>query len=1008
MGERINSGSSRGGGGERNSRSDAEDVKSLQYRRLQESATRSLESGRWGEKALPDAHMSINSKEDCSSGKSVFYKCREYFLMYNNRKASSNNGGGGVGEAREKQDADGSPSRTRRERAKSLEQDHPGSPPQSTSLPSPCSGRRSPCAPANGGRNCVGGTGNGGREGYYNSSISHKADVHQLLSLSDVEAAFMNFTMSSTPSQQLLQLRVLELFQEWVTSPGVWEVLDVVLQVAQRRAGLKPRIREAWKLEPSFTCPPINGGSSVASSEDVGRMGSPDRRQGGGLEDASKEGRSGGEKSNKSKTNGKDDTNLLLEERSLSGNPGKEISRSRTRSSSGITDPPPLVKLGILHEEENTPNSRRLSVRVTIETPDANEKKEVRCAEERREGSAMRRSRLAASSSARIKRYSASYEDIPRFYFPLGEPTTTEVHISSPLFKHHENPHLRLTESVIAVLSREESGGIGPSEARGGGETGVKTNDGFSISAEMPHSAKGEPGSGTGRNSNSEKKVGESPLSERLLPKLPPMSTLHFTEDRCVGEQIKKEFSRLNSLGRHQKARLSSSRRVAASSVKESQLRQHFYACMERICTDCLGIPKYFSYLLVGLIQLQLIETGSYPQLTGRVKGGVPFISPEGYSAIKEEHVYNFYEDYLQNKNSYRRTFDLLIMSSRLSASLDDKVEEQEGEEERDKPTSGRERGAENEKNREKKSLKEEWLSLRDYLVPDDFRAFLVTLLYCHPGLSFLTQTPEFQGKYVDTVIYRIFYTLDRFDRGRISFGEFKPSSLFDAFREVDATDDINTVLLYFSYEHFYVLYCRFWELDDDRDFLISREDLMEYSPIGSMNPLVVERVFKGAGRPIKCKVPDRIGYEDFVWFCLSEEDKSTTTAIRYWFKLLDTDEDGLLSLYEIRNFFDSTTARGADYYNDSVVSFDHIICQVFDMLRCNEFRPLRLEDLLADHLATYVAINMITNIAKFIQFEFKDPFVSYQERLSGPVEQTPWDRFARQEYDRMALEGEE
>lgn len=38
--------------------------------------------------------------------------------------------------------------------------------------------------------------------------------------------------------------------------------------------------------------------------------------------------------------------------------------------------------------------------------------------------------------------------------------------------------------------------------------------------------------------------------------------------------------------------------------------------------------------------------------------------------------------------------------------------------------------------------------------------------------------------------------------------------------------DDINVVNDYFSYEHFYVLYCKFWELDSDHDFLLTREDL--------------------------------------------------------------------------------------------------------------------------------------------------------------------------------------
>jgi hypothetical protein len=36
-------------------------------------------------------------------------------------------------------------------------------------------------------------------------------------------------------------------------------------------------------------------------------------------------------------------------------------------------------------------------------------------------------------------------------------------------------------------------------------------------------------------------------------------------------------------------------------------------------------------------------------------------------------------------------------------------------------------------------------------------------------------------------------------------------------------------VLDYFSYEHFYVLYCKFWELDADHDFLLDRDDLVKF-----------------------------------------------------------------------------------------------------------------------------------------------------------------------------------
>lgn len=37
-------------------------------------------------------------------------------------------------------------------------------------------------------------------------------------------------------------------------------------------------------------------------------------------------------------------------------------------------------------------------------------------------------------------------------------------------------------------------------------------------------------------------------------------------------------------------------------------------------------------------------------------------------------------------------------------------------------------------------------------------------VLQYHPGLEFLADTPEFQARYAETVIYRIFYTINRCD----------------------------------------------------------------------------------------------------------------------------------------------------------------------------------------------------------------------------------------------------
>lgn len=130
------------------------------------------------------------------------------------------------------------------------------------------------------------------------------------------------------------------------------------------------------------------------------------------------------------------------------------------------------------------------------------------------------------------------------------------------------------------------------------------------------------------------------------------------------------------------------------------------------------------------------------------------------------------------------------------------------------------------------------------YLQPDDFKQLFKYLLETHPGLEFLQATPEFQDRYADTVVMRIFFILDSNDDGKVAWRDFKQSNLMAVFFQVSNESDINVVRQYFSYEHFYVLYCRFWELDTDHDFLIDKEDFSRYEG-HALSRKAVDRIFE-------------------------------------------------------------------------------------------------------------------------------------------------------------------
>ena len=47
------------------------------------------------------------------------------------------------------------------------------------------------------------------------------------------------------------------------------------------------------------------------------------------------------------------------------------------------------------------------------------------------------------------------------------------------------------------------------------------------------------------------------------------------------------------------------------------------------------------------------------------------------------------------------------------------------------------------------------------------------------------------------------------------------------------------------------------------------------------------------------------MGYAEFVYFLLCEEDKSSPTATSFWFRVLDLDGDGYLSADEMAWFYE-------------------------------------------------------------------------------------------------------
>jgi serine/threonine-protein phosphatase 2A regulatory subunit B'' len=123
----------------------------------------------------------------------------------------------------------------------------------------------------------------------------------------------------------------------------------------------------------------------------------------------------------------------------------------------------------------------------------------------------------------------------------------------------------------------------------------------------------------------------------------------------------------------------------------------------------------------------------------------------------------------------------------------------------------------------------------RPWILPEDLAPLIQDVVDSHPGLAFLKEAAEFHSRYVHTVIARIFYSVNRSWSGKITTSELRRSNLLDVLQLLEEEEDINAIMAYFSYEHFYVIYCKFWELDRDHDLFIDQQDLARHNDHGKI-----------------------------------------------------------------------------------------------------------------------------------------------------------------------------
>lgn len=89
-----------------------------------------------------------------------------------------------------------------------------------------------------------------------------------------------------------------------------------------------------------------------------------------------------------------------------------------------------------------------------------------------------------------------------------------------------------------------------------------------------------------------------------------------------------------------------------------------------------------------------------------------------------------------------------------------------------------------------------------------------------------------------------------------------------------------------------------------------------------------IDRIFSEIPMKFNSPVRGKMGYEDFIWFLINDEDKTTDRSLEYWFRLVDLDGDGCIRAHEMSYFYEEQSQR-LECLNHETVPFEDILCQM-------------------------------------------------------------------------------
>jgi hypothetical protein len=122
---------------------------------------------------------------------------------------------------------------------------------------------------------------------------------------------------------------------------------------------------------------------------------------------------------------------------------------------------------------------------------------------------------------------------------------------------------------------------------------------------------------------------------------------------------------------------------------------------------------------------------------------------------------------------------------------------------------------------------------------------------------------------------------------------------------------------------------------------------------------------------------PLEMDYKAFVNLVLGVENMSTPAALKYFWKVLDFDNSGLLSPVKIKYFYNAIYESLSPTYDCPTP--DHVVIEVLDLLACNSPQGATLSQLI-DSKQGHIVVSLLLDVNGFWRYDNRESLVHEED----------------------------